>query len=498
MIIKSDQSEIQDYLKDASNTKGFCESVFFPENKNDIISVLKHANDKKISVTVCGNRTGLAGASVPKGGIVISTEKLNRILEINPGEKYAIVEPGVLLADFLNEIKTYGLYYPPDPTEPNCFIGGTIATNASGAKTFKYGSTRNFILSLEIALPTGEMVSINCGENFAEKNVLNLKTESNQIYKLKIPDLKSDLTKNAAGYFCRKDMDAIDLFIGSEGTLGIFTKIKLKLLNSPEKILSCVIFFNSEEDGLNFIEEAREKSYLTRENKDNSSIDALALEFFDKNSLHLLIESYPNIPEEAESAVWFEQELTTESSERLTELWMSLIENHNGNINKSWIALDEKEKSEFENFRHAISAKVNEFISSHNYRKLGTDFAVPDKHLKNFYSQIKKEVRSAGLDYVIYGHLGNSHIHLNMLPKNDDEFESAIKIYSKICTDAIKIGGTFSAEHGVGKNKTDLLLEMYGENVVREMFVIKKTFDPHLILCPGNIFNQDWIKNQSA
>lgn len=497
MIIKTDQSEIQDYLKDASNTKGFCDSVYFPENKNEIISILKHANYEIIHVTVCGNRTGLTGASVPKGGIVISTEKMNRILEINSKEKYAVVEPGVLLVDFLKEIKTLDLYYPPDPTELNCFIGGTAATNASGAKTFKYGSTRNFILGLEIVLPTGELLSLNRGENIAQKNILIIKTESNHSYKLTVPDLKSELTKNAAGYFCRNNMDAIDLFIGSEGTLGIISKIKLKLLDSPEKILSCVIFFYSEEDGLNFIDEARNISYSTRQKKVNNLIDALALEFFDKNSLKLLFEDYQNIPEDAESAVWFEQELTNDSNDMLTDLWMKLIEKHHGNINKSWIALNEKEKSEFENFRHAISSKVNEFISSHNYRKLGTDFAVPDKQLKTFYKHIKNEVKNAGLDYVIYGHFGNSHIHLNMLPKNDNEFESSKKLYSKICIDAIRTGGTFSAEHGVGKNKTDLLLEMYGENVVKEMFSIKKTLDPNLILCPGNIFNLNWIKRIS-
>jgi D-lactate dehydrogenase (cytochrome) len=182
----------------------------------------------------------------------------------------------------------------------------------------------------------------------------------------------------------------------------------------------------------------------------------------------------------------------------LTDLWMKLIEKHHGNIDKSWIALNEKEKSEFETLRHSISAEVNEFISSHNYRKLGTDFAVPDRHLKNFYERIKNEVKSAGLDYVIYGHFGNSHIHLNMLPKNDDEFELSKKLYTKICLDAIKTGGTFSAEHGVGKNKTELLLEMYGEQTVKEMFEIKKALDPNLILCPGNIFNQDWIKIKSA
>ncbi len=146
MIIKTDQNEIQDYLKDASNTMGYCDSVVYPENTDDVVSILIQANEEKNKVTVCGNRTGLSGGSVPTGGIVLSTEKMNRILEINEEEKFAIVEPGVLLSDFLKELKTKKLYYPPDPTELNCFLGGTVATNASGSKTFKYGPTRAFVI----------------------------------------------------------------------------------------------------------------------------------------------------------------------------------------------------------------------------------------------------------------------------------------------------------------------------------------------------------------
>jgi D-lactate dehydrogenase (cytochrome) len=286
-------------------------------------------------------------------------------------------------------------------------------------------------------------------------------------------------------------MDVIDLFIGSEGTLGVITKLKLKLLIAPEKILSSVIFFNSEEDGLNFVEESRSESYKTRNNKLPASIDALAIEFFDKFALDFLRDDFPNIPPNAESAVWFEQEMNKESGNQITELWINLIEKHNGDLSRSWIAMNEKDKTQFVEFRHRISVKVNEFISSRNMRKLGTDFAVPDQELKNFYYQLKNDVSKAGLDYVIYGHFGNSHIHLNMLPKNPEEFETAKKIYNNMCLSAIKSGGTFAAEHGVGKNKKALLYEMYDEQVMDQMFRIKQTFDPNLILGRGNIFKTE-------
>ena len=143
MIIKTSPDEIQNYLSDASNLKGKCDAVCFPENEMDVTDILKEANAKKIRVTISGNGTGLTGARVPQGGIVISTEKMNRIIEINENEKTATVEPGVILADFQKFINEKKLIYPPDPTERNCFIGGTVATNASGEKTFKYGPTRN-------------------------------------------------------------------------------------------------------------------------------------------------------------------------------------------------------------------------------------------------------------------------------------------------------------------------------------------------------------------
>jgi len=305
MIIKTEQNEIQDYLKDASNTKGFCDAVVFPENTDDVISILKKANSEKTKITVCGNKTGLAGGSVPSGGIVLSTEKLNKIIEINSIDKFAIVQPGVLLSNFLNEIKSSKLYYPPDPTELNCFLGGTVATNASGSKTFKYGPTRSFVLGMEIVLPTGELLNLERGQTFANGNELVLVTNNGHKYKFQIPSVKSLPTKNTAGYFCKKNMDAIDLFIGSEGTLGVITKLKLKLLDAPASVLSAVVFFNSEEDGLNFIEDSRDRSYNSRKTNSKNSIDALALEFFDKLALDFLREDYPNIPVRAISAVWF-------------------------------------------------------------------------------------------------------------------------------------------------------------------------------------------------
>ncbi len=488
MIIKTDLNEIQNYLVDASNFKGFCDAVYFPQNEKEISEILKETNEKNISVTVAGNGTGLTGARVPQGGIVISTEKLNRIIEINPKEFFAIVEPGVVLSEFQEQIKERNLLYPPDPTEKNCFIGGTVATNASGEKTFKYGPTRNFVLELDIILPDGDKLKLTRGSQKADGFHLKLKTQSGKDFEIELPEFRMPSTKNTAGYFCKKDMDAIDLFIGSEGTLGVITKIKLKLLPRPEKLISCVVFFDNEINAFKFIEKARDISLNTKLRSDPRCIEALALEFFDERAINFLRNDYSQIPHEAKSAVWFEQEVTHQNEEIFFDGWMDLIKEFHGDEESAWFAITEDDKKKIQEFRHSISAKINEFITRNNFRKLGTDAAVPNDRFEEFYTYSKTIVEKNRIDFVIYGHAGNSHIHLNMLPKNEKEFAEGESLYSMICKKAVELGGTASAEHGIGKVKTNYLLEMYGKETIDKMIQLKRIFDPNMILGKGNIF----------
>lgn len=488
MIIKTKTDEIQNYLTDASNYKGKCEAVYIPENKQELIKILKEANANKTKVTISGSGTGLTGARVPEEGIVISTEKLNRILEINTERNYAVVEPGVYLSHFLDELKSRDYFYPPDPTEKNCFIGGTVATNASGAKTFKYGSTRNFVLELEVILADGEEINIKRDEVFADGNKLKLKTKSGKEILIELPEINLPLTKNASGYFIKPNMDAIDLFIGSEGTLGIFIKIKLKILPHPERIISMVAFFQNEIDAINFVNKAREISYQTRKQNLNDEIDAQALEFFDKNSLKFLAFDFPNIPPKSSSAVWFEQETNLVNEDKLIEKWFTLISEFGVEQENIWFAITPIERKQIEEFRHAISWKVNEYITRNNFRKLGTDVAVPDNQMINFYNFLIELMSTTNLDFVLYGHLGNSHFHLNMLPKDANEFLIGKELYRKICLKAIELNGTVSAEHGIGKIKTQYLIDMFGEETINKMKAIKKKLDPNFILGIGNVF----------
>ncbi|MBI1936871.1 MAG: FAD-binding oxidoreductase [Ignavibacteriales bacterium] len=495
MIIKTSADEIQNFLSDASNYSGFCDAVYFPENEKDIASILKLCNEKKIKVTAAGNGTGLTGSRVPEGGVVISLERMNKILELNKKEKYVIVQPGVILKDLQDFVEQQKLFYPPDPTERNCFIGATAATNSSGARTFKYGATRNYILALRIVSADGQTFEISREKFKASGYEAMMTTESGNIISFELPRYKMPDTKNAAGYYCKENMDLIDLFIGSEGTLGIITELKLKLLDLPEDILSCVVFFNDENNALDFVDEARRLSEIFFNPEDESSsakINARGLEFFDKYSLDFLRKDYPNIPAHAESAVWFEQELTNDN-DSLVDDWMHLIKKFNGSEEDSWIAIDRNEQEKFKDFRHAISWKVNEFITQHGLKKVGTDAAVPHNFFKRFYFECKRKVEDAKLDYVVYGHFGNAHMHLNMLPKNQNEYDIAKKIYAEICEDAVQYNGTISAEHGVGKSKRDYLLKMYGEETIKEMARLKLVFDPNAILGIGNIFDERYL-----
>ncbi|MFZ2864625.1 MAG: FAD-binding oxidoreductase [Ignavibacteriaceae bacterium] len=493
MIIKTNPDEFENYLVDASNFKGNCEAVYFPENSDEIVWIIKEANKNKFTVTTAGNRTGLTGACIPQNGIVIATDRLNKIIEINQKQFYALVEPAVLLSDFQKELKQHKLFYPPDPTETNCYIGGTVATNASGAKTFKYGPTRNYVIGLQIVLPDGEVIDLERGKQKANGYKLTLSTQAGKNINLNIPDYTFPKVKNASGYFVQKDMDAIDLFIGSEGTLGIITKIKLKLLPQPEDTISCVLFFEDERNALKFLEEARDISYQNKKSSINNNVNALALEFFDERALRFLSKDFSAIPDKAKAAIWFEQESTSDDFDSILEAWNFLMQTNNVNEETAWFAFSNADKEKIKDFRHAISWKVNDYIARNNFRKLGTDVAVPDKVFSEFYLTLQGWAKQSKIDFVAYGHFGNSHIHLNFLPKDDDEFNEAKKIYRQICEEAVRLGGTISAEHGIGKTKRDYLLMMYGEANIRKMAELKKSLDPNLILSIGNIFDERFL-----
>lgn len=490
MIIKTEKSEFESYLKDAANIEGSCEKVYFVENEDDISAIITECNQSGEKITLSAARTGLTGGSIPHEGILISTEKMNKIISIDQSTKTAIVQAGVTLNDFQQEVIKRKLFYPPDPTEVNCTIGGTVATNASGARSFKYGSTREFVYSLKIILPTGEKIFIKRGEYFLKGTEADFYINDNVRLSFSAPKYEMPNVKHAAGYFVKPDMDLIDIFIGSEGTLGVITEIGLNLIDLPENVLSMIIFFEEEENIFTFIDDLR-----TRTNLEKDILDLREIEFFDENALCLLKEDYPNILSNAAGAVWVEQVYAEEDEENLFMTIDEIISKHNGNTENLWFAINEKEREDLKKFRHQLPLKVNDIISSRGLIKVGTDTSVPNNKFLEYYHFVSNLIKENNIEYVVYGHIGNSHLHFNMLPKTSNELELCRDLYAIVCKRAVEMGGTISAEHGIGKLKIKYLLDMFGKDSITEMAKMKKKLDPKMILNIGNLFEEEILKS---
>ncbi len=498
MLIKAQPDEIQSFLADASNMQGgHAAQVVFPESAAEVASILTEAFHVGKPVTIAGAGTGIVGGRVPFGGIVLATDRLNRIKEIVREESggHACAEAGVVLADFQKAVVAQRLLYPPDPTEWSCFVGGTVATNASGARTFKYGPTRSYVRRLKIALATGDVIDLKRGEIYADEHgLLQIPLAQKRSIRAQLPSYQMPQTrKHASGYYIARGMDALDLFIGSEGTLGVITEVEVALLAQPENVLSGLVFFKTEESLLDFVREARALSLNTRETKRTETIDARALEYFDGESLKFLRRNYALVPQWAAGAVFFEQETSDGTEEALMSAWLELLERHDALVDDSWFAMTEHDRQRIREFRHALPVLVNEWLTHHKQRKVSTDMAVPDKEFAAMLAFYKELLAESKLKYVIFGHIGDNHVHVNILPRNDEEAAKARVLYGQFINRAVKAGGTISAEHGIGKLKRDYLRELYGDEHLREMAALKKAFDPQCILGRGNIFSEELL-----
>ena len=501
MQVKTQLDELQNYLTDASNMQGgHAEKLFIPESAEDVAAILLDANARNLPVTISGARTGTVGGAIPFGGYVVSLEKLNKIKNIDKASMTAVVEPAVVLADFQKAVDAEGLFYPPDPTEWSCQIGGTVATNASGARSFKYGATRNFVTGLKVVLASGDTVNIKRGTAIAAGgNLIELETEQGKQIVSKLPTYeRPDVRKNVSGYFNEQPLDAIDLFIGSEGTLGVITEIELSLLPKPESFFSGIVFFEKETDLMNFVNEVREQSFATRKNPvatapGSDRIRATLIEYFDSNSLKFISEKFPETPDGIAGAIFFEQETTTDSEDALLEQWNELLEKNNADLDKSWFTTNDQDREKMRAFRHALPVSVNERVVRNKQRKIGTDMAVPDANFPGFLRFYKETLDASGLDYVIFGHIGDCHLHANILPKDAAEAEHARHLYGRFIAQSVMLGGTISAEHGIGKLKSKYLQVMMGERYINEMAELKRAFDPNGILGRGNVIDAKFL-----
>ena len=428
-------------------------------------------------MTISAGQTGTTGGCIPFGGWLLSTQKLTKIIDINTKEKTAVVQPGTTLEEINAAVKKEGLLYSPDPTEKKAMLGGNVATNASGGRGYRFGSTRDWIRRLKVVLPSGEMLDLKRGgikPSFA------------------IPNYKMPATKNAAGYFSRPGMDLIDLFIGAEGTLGIVTEIEIALAPVMGETIDLVAFFPSEEQAVDFVIK-NNKGDDSNRRLNQSTINFF--EFLDENTLQMLKKSYPHIPSDAKAAIYIEQE-----TDRIED-WAERLEASGASIDTCWVGMDDAQKEELAKFRHAIPEHINEIFKQHHSIKLATDIAVPADKFKEMFDYYKSQLQTSNLKInpndqnhksnifsIKFGHIGENHLHVNLVPMSEKDIPTAKELIMCFVKKAVSLGGTVSAEHGIGKIKHAYLKEMYGQAGIDEMVRVKRNFDPQWILNRGNIF----------
>ena len=484
MIIKTDRDIIKNYFEDSSNLKGgHAEEVVIPEDIAEVASFMKEANSKKMPVTISGGGTGTTGSRIPFGGAVVSLERFNKIVEISEARMSAVVQSGVLVEALKDAASARGLFYTSHPTEKTASVGGTVATNASGARSFRYGPTRRYVRRLKMVLADGEVLDIVRGQVFLTKDNAAIKLPAGRRINIPVPGYRMPDVKNSAGYFWKDGMDLIDLFIGQEGTLSIITEIEIGLVRRPASILSCFVFFKKEEDAWGFSDEI----------KKSTALDILSIEYFDHNAIELLKAKNRNVPAGMAAAIFFEQDMSGKAQDEVMDGWARMILKYKTSLDATWVAMNEKEAKGFTDLRYAIPESVNEIIRRSGFRKFSTDIAVPAGKFREMMDFYVSSFAKRRLEHVIFGHIGENHLHVNILPRSQIEVAAAEELSLSFVKKGISMGGTVSAEHGIGKLKHGYLQEMYGRQGILEMAAIKKAFDPNCILGLDNIFPKETL-----
>ncbi|MBI2996217.1 MAG: FAD-binding oxidoreductase [Candidatus Melainabacteria bacterium] len=458
----TDPDIVKSFCTDSSNYPGYAEALVRPTSTNEVIEILKEANSKKIPVTPIGNRSSLTGSAAAQGGWILDTSQMTRIIEINHSEKCAIAEPGIMLSDLKKIIFDQGLFYAPDPTsEKECFFGGSIATNASGSRTFKYGSTRRYVRALEVVLANGEVLNIR----------------------------RNEIEKNTFGYLPFQNV--VEIFVGSEGTLGVITKGEVELIEKPENFFGGMAFFKSLNDALDFVINIRKG--LINQTPMTTTITPRAVELFDHLGLNIIKgESQFKIPESAKAAILFEQEYKSNEYEKLIETWLSFLEKNKALIDNTIITNQLKQQEELRRLRHLVPSSLFEEGSKYvkdGGGKISTDWSVPINKIHEIINYAEALACEAKIqEPVIYGHIGNGHPHYNFIAKNENEKKQIMKVVYKTCERVVSLGGTIAAEHGIGKIKKDFLKYQYPKQIIDSMKALKCSLDPNEILATGNMF----------
>lgn len=420
-------------IDDASGLKGWADELISPGSIEEFARILKDAVATHTKVTISGGGTGVTGGRCAEGGLVLSTSRLTHF------NLDGMIGAGVPLTDVHARTRAAGLLYPPDPTEWTASLGGTIATNASGSRSFRYGSTRRWLDALTVAFIDGRVETFVQGERYPHPYT---------------PVKPLQTTKNTAGYYLPPGVTWVDLIAGSEGTLAVVLEAKLKLIPLPKEVVAGVVFFRNAAEALNTVEQWR-------------SIPALnMLEYIDANSLDFLRMRYPEIPSAARAALLIERD----GSDVDPFLEADFME-------ESWFAASTADRDRFRKFRHTLPELVNERVRLNGFKKMGTDFAVPVPEFPRYWAECVASLEELfPSKYTAYGHIGDAHVHVNILPETEQDERLG---QQWLCDEAKRVlshGGTLSAEHGLGRRKKWMLPLQYSD--LSPFFEVKSQFDP--------------------
>jgi D-lactate dehydrogenase (cytochrome) len=517
-----DPAIVDGYLRDASGEVGQASALFRPQCEADIAAVLKRAGREDVGVTVVAMQTSTTASSVPREGWVLSTENLADEPSVAAQSLRAVCGAGHVLGAFQDLLAEAALLYPPDPTSRyECSLGGSVACNASGPRSHRYGATRNWVRGMRVVLCCGEVLDLRRGQWLARRgDQFHIEHACGEqaggvesiFSSIPVPSFFiSGEIKNAAGYSGGDEVDLIDLFIGSEGTLGVVVEVEVELVPLPAGVFNFFACFENESDALDMIETSRDADPGV------SLVRADCLEWFDRASLDLIGGAMPafEVPERAEVAIFVEQLTNDEPDDDLAGRWLDLLEGCGALIDLPGgvrVAQTQEQREELRRVRHAVPTGVNERAARNGMPKLGTDLAVADADLRRIvglYHRAAQEPLSllaavtvetlrsqapdaqlpSKLEAVTFGHVGDNHLHMNFLPKNALELRLTRAVYAALTSEVIAMGGSISAEHGIGKIKRAAFRQQVGEAGFVDMLAVKRALDPRNMLGRGNLFD---------
>lgn len=441
--------------RDASGLEMLPESVARPESAEEVAEILRAAAAARTPVTVAGGQSSTTGASITDRGMLLSLRALDRVMEIDAETRTARVQAGVSVATVKRAAAEHGLLFAPDPTsEEEATIGGALACNASGARSLRYGTTRDHAIALRVALASGEIIEVR----------------------------RARLEKNTVGYAMAQE--PVDWFIGSEGTLGVILEAEFALLPLPPSVLGLAIPFESEADALGFIVAARESSVVSPR----------CLEYFDHAALEIVRDAAGTggwNPGGPGAALVYCEEAGDGDAAATLEQWVELADRHSARMSDARAFESESELREARRLRHAVPACMNERGSAYRSsggRKVSTDWAVPYRGLHEAVVAARAAAGRQGIAQpVIYGHAGNGHPHENFIARDASELAAVDRAVEETLHHVLRSGGTVAAEHGIGKLKRRWLQLQMSELQIRAMRSLKDVLDPLGILAPGNV-----------